>query len=205
MIGALLAGARLFAGRAVKRIGGALGWLLADARRWLTALVIIAALAGWWQFRRAQAWESAFVAERAARAEDNRRWRAAADLARARAIANRDAVEAQWRDQYQEAINENDRLRRDYRGNLSGWLRERAPGGGAPRGADLPATAALPGGAVHDAAAADVPAAAIVDGVPVSDLERCADAFAQLAALIGFVTAAQAVETSPGDAPGDGD
>lgn len=170
-------------------------WLTADLRNLAVAILAVCCVTLWsnagsWE-RQSNRWQNAAGVEQAAHLGTILNYRIAAIHAQLMAIANRAAVEAQWRVQYQEAIHEKDVLQRDYRARLAIWLREQPTAtstGSEPGGADLSAHAGMPAGAVHDAAATLV---------PIADLERCAASFAQLAALIGFVEAASTVETSP--------
>ena len=179
---------RLAGKRVLGAISGPLGWLAADARRWLALLLLCACAGLWWQNTRISHWRTMAGVERAAHLATISGYQAAAAEAQRRAIANRDRVEAAWAAQLERAVNEKQNLERDYRQRLAVWLRQQPPASDrrASGGADLPDAAAVSGGAVPDAAAAIV---------PVTDLERCAAAFAQLQALIGWVTAAGAVET----------
>lgn len=93
---------RLGAGRLLGWLGAAVGWIMADARRWLAALAVIAALVAVWQYRRAEHWQAATKAERAARAEDNRICRATADRLQA-AIAADNAEDAARAQSYRNA------------------------------------------------------------------------------------------------------
>lgn len=171
-----------------------LEWLFErPARAIIAALMLVAAL-GWFNAYRIDvsrdSWRTAAGKERTAHLETQARVKAAAQGALDLAELNRATVEAKWQAQYQEALHANETLRDRNRALLAQWLRAQPgrtdPGGAG--GADLPSAAALPGEAVHDAGFAVV---------PVADLTRAADAYAQLAALIGFVTSATAVETSP--------
>ncbi len=88
---------RLGAGRLLGWAAAVAGWLMADARRWLAALLAIAALVAVLQYRRAERWQDATHAERAARANDNRICRATADRLQAAITADNaeDAARAQ--------------------------------------------------------------------------------------------------------------
>lgn len=204
---ASLGGAVAFIGLSVALKGRPLLWLV-DLVEWLTerpvrllvAVLAIAAIGGWWS-----AWSidsardtlrTALQAERDAHTKTKERVVAAALGAQDLANSNKVDVETKWRDQYQEAQHANEILRERNRALLAQWLRpetDRAdPGRTGEPGLSCPA--AMPQGSVYDAGTAVV---------PVSDLARAADAFAQLEALIGFVTAAQAVPTSPPVASAD--
>lgn len=199
---AALGGAGAFVLLTVLLKGRPLLWLL-DLVEWLferpvraavLALVAVAAL-GWWNVWSIDASRDAW--RTAAHLETKSRVEAAAKGATDLAEANRDAVEAVWRAQIEEAQHANEILRDRNRALLSGWLQSGAgrtdPGGAG--GADLSGAAAVPAGSVHDAAPPLVSGAVVP--VAVADLAATADAFAQLEALIGFVTAATAVPTSP--------
>ncbi|WP_234179221.1 hypothetical protein [Sphingopyxis sp. NFH-91] len=201
---ASLGGAVAFIGLSVALKGRPLIWIV-DLVDWLTerpvrlliAVLAIAAVAGWWS-----AWSidgardklrTSLTAERKAHMETKERVAAAALGAQDLANANKVDVETKWRDQYQEAQHANEILRERNRALLAQWLRPEAdradPGRSGEPGLSCPA--AMPAGSVYDAGTAIV---------PVADLARTADAFAQLEALIGFVTAAAAVPTSPAPA-----
>lgn len=169
-------------------------WLFDRPVRALVAFLMLLAVIGWWRAYdidgSRDAWRTAAEQERSAHEETKARVAAASQGALDLAELNRATVEAQWQAQYQEALHDNETLRSRNRALLAQWLRARDGGtdqGGAG-GADLPGAAALPGGPLHDASLALV---------PVADLAAAAEAYAQLEALIGFVTAASAVETSP--------
>lgn len=140
-------------------------------------------------------WRTAAEDERAAHIETKRRVAAAAQGAADLAEANRAAVEATWHAQYQEAQDANADLRERNRALLAQWMQSQGDrtDPGRPGDAGLPGAADLPAGPVHDAGASELSSAI----VPVADLVRTADAYAQLEALIGFVTAASTVPTSP--------
>lgn len=175
-------------------------WLIERPLRLLVAVLALAAIGGWWS-----AWSidsardtlrTALRAERDAHTKTKERVAAAALGAQDLADSNKVDVETKWRDQYQEAQHANDILRERNRALLAQWLRpetDRADPGrtGEP---GLSCLAAMPQGSVYDAGTALV---------PVADLARAADAFAQLEALISFVTAAEVVPTSPPVVPAE--
>jgi hypothetical protein len=169
-------------------------WLFDRPVRALILFLAIVAVAGW--IRAASidssrdAWRTAAEQERAAHGETKARVAAAAQGAADLAEFNRAAVEAKWQAQYQEAVHANDVLRDRNRALLAQWLHapaNRADQGGAG-GSGLPGDPGLPAGPMQDAGTAIV---------PVADLVVTADAYAQLESLIGFVTAATTVATSP--------
>lgn len=169
-------------------------WLFERPVRALVLFLALAAVVGWWRAhsigQARDALRLALQAERGAHEETKASVTAAARGALDFAEFNRAAVEAEWRAQYQEALHAKDTLRDRNRALLAQWLHAQGDrtDQGSAGGADLPGTAALPGGAVQDSAFAVV---------PVTDLALVADAYAQLEALVGFVSAATAVETSP--------
>lgn len=128
------------------------------------------------------------TAERTAHEQSIANLRAASAAALAAAERNKARVEQAWRAQLEESRRENLALRAEYRGRAARFVREQAEAAAYPGSADpagLPDAPELPAGSVHNAASAII---------PVTDLERCADAFAQLAAVIGW---ADAVGTPP--------
>jgi hypothetical protein len=175
----------------------AIDWLTARPHRLMIAALIIIAAAGWWTAhgnnQRAVSWERASAAEATAHLETKARTQAAANSAQLLAEQNRAAVEAKWRDQYQDAVDELQNLRGRNAGLVTEWLRQPRPTAiaadpGGTSSANLPSLAEMPSGPVHNADTAIV---------PVTDLYLSAEAFAQLEALIGWIEAAQTVATSP--------
>lgn len=174
-------------------------WMTKKPHRLIIAALLIIAAAGWWTAhsngQRAASWERASAAEASAHQDTKARTQAAAISAQLLAEQNSAAVEAQWRAQYQEAVHAYEDLSRRNAGLVRDWLQQsgQAPHPADPRGtssADLPGFAAMPEGSLHD------PATAIL---PIADLYLSAQAFAQLEALIGWLEAAQSVETSPAE------
>lgn len=169
-------------------------WLFERPVRALVLFLAVAAVIGWWRAhsidRARDTLRLAVQAERDAHEETKARVAAAAQGALDFAEFNRAAVEAEWRAQYQEALHANDTLRDHNRALLAQWLHAQGnrTDPGSAGGADLPGAAPMPGGALQD------PAFAVV---PVADLALVADAYAQLEALVGFVSAATSVGTSP--------
>lgn len=175
----------------------ALDWLMARPHRLIIAALVLASAAGWWTAhlngQRAARWESASAAEASAHLDTKARTQAAAISAQLLAEQNRAAVEEQWRNQYQDAVDELQNLRGRNAGLVADWLRQPRPTANPadPRSSshpDLSGATDMPSGSLHDADTAIL---------PVADLYRSANAFAQLEALIGWVMAAQSVETSP--------
>jgi hypothetical protein len=195
---ALVVGTVALKGRPLHWLLDLVEWLFERPVRALVLFLTIVAVLGWWRAHDIdQARDELRLAvkgERDAHGETKARVAAAAKGAADLAEFNRAAIEAEWRGQYQEALHANDTLRDRNRALLAQWLHAQ-PGRTNPRGAggaDLPGAPALPSGTVYDAETAVV---------PVADLVDVAAAYAQLESLIGFVTAATAVETSP-PAPG---
>ncbi len=188
-----------FVAKGMHRLLDLAEWLFDRPLRALLILLALLAAVGWWRAHAIDAdrdaWRAAAQAERSAHLETKDRVAAAAQGATDLAESNRVAVEARWQAQYQEAVHANDILRDRNRALLAQWLRDQRTGRTDPGGAgdaDLSGAAALSAGPVHDAETAVV---------PVSDLADTAAAFAQLEALIGLVTSATAVATSPQAAP----
>lgn len=169
-------------------------WLFDRPVRALVLFLAVLAVAGWWSAhsidRSRDALRLAVQAERDAHEETKARVEAAAQGARDLAEFNRAAVEAKWQAHYQEALHANEILGARNRALLAQWLRakgDRTDQGGAG-GTDLPGSAPLPAGALHDAETAIV---------PIADLVDVAAAYAQLESLIAFASAASTVQTSP--------
>lgn len=167
-------------------------WIITSPTRLAFVLLAIVAIGGWARVMIVDAdrdkWERQATVERVAHAATVENYRVAELKARALALADKEAVEAQWRAQYQEAIDAKDNLQRDYRSNLADWLRrsDTRSDNGATCNADMSGPAIATGGVDNNASTAIV---------PVADLQRCADLAAHLAALIQWVTDASSVQT----------
>lgn len=177
----------------------ALDWLMARPHRLIIVALLIAATAGWWTAhingQRAASWERASAAEASTHLETKARTQAAAISAQLLAEQNRAAVEEQWRNQYQDAVDELQNLRGRNAALVDGWLRQPRPTANPadPRGSsgpNLSSLAQMPSGTLHPADTAIV---------PIADLYQSAEAFSQLEALIGWIKAAQGVDTSPAE------
>lgn len=184
-----------WSGGVLKAIGS---WLLAAWYRpvilLLLAVITVQALTVERLRGEVSARGAAVQAERRVHAQTIANYRQAATDAARRDIANRARVEAAWRLELEEAVDANEDLRARHRGAVAEFLRRNsaAPAAHSSGGnaAGLSDPAGVPGGTVPDAAAALVPRA---------DLERCADAFAQLEALIRAWQGAASAPLNMGD------
>lgn len=185
--------------KGIDAILGGIAWLIEKPYRLIIAALLILCAAGWWTAhqndQRADQWQRASADEATAHLQTIADTKAAAISAQLIAEQNRAAVEARWQAQYQDAADELQNLRHRNAGLVSDWLQQsgqahHAPDPRSASSADLPSPAQMPDRSLRDADTAII---------PVADLYLSAEAFAQLEALIGWLNAAQSVETSPAE------
>lgn len=177
-------------------IGAGLRWLFAEWYRPVIAALAILVIFLWLSLgdmtKQRDDEHAALVDEQKAHATTVQFYTDAAIIAEQRAKENAARVTAEYAAAAKGASDENARLRADFDRRLAGFLRARpataAANPGGAEATDLPGSTALPAGPMPDAGTALV---------PVTDLERCAAAYAQLIALIGYVQTTAAVDTAP--------
>ena len=185
---------KLFGGKLFGIVGAVLKWLFEDIKRAIIAVALVTIFVlytGNASLRDAnRAIAQGLAVEKDAHLETIAAMAAAQIEAERLADENVNRVENEWRNRLEQANENRENIAADYRRRVAGFMRTTGTNSrsGGTGNAALPDNAAVPGQPVPDAAFAVVPR---------TDLERCADAFATLAAVIAAWNELAAVPTSP--------